>query len=242
MPSWRSGPRTGRAFPGTTDRPARAPWRRPERARLPAPRALAHHPDGQGWRGPGPARAVPGLGRAQPHGVFRRPHQGRVAVVHGGGEPVHRGKPVVDGHHHGAHGHRDRTAHPVGQAQVTEDKPATVEVQDQRPRARAAAGWPVDPHRDVPGRPGHGPVGNLGPGHDRPENAVGDRVARGVAGLHGDDLGLGLRADRALALHQPRPQPHPVIDRRHPRSVPCRRVPATPFLPRGRRRTGGARA
>ena len=192
-----------------------------------APGAFPHHP--------GRRRRLPGTARAQARGVLRRPHQGRVAVVHGGGEPVDRRQPVVHGNHHGAHGHRGGTAHPVGQPQVAEDEPAAVEVKDQRPGTCGPAGRPVDPHRDVPGRPVDGPVAHLGPGQYRSEDAVEERVGRGVTRLHRDDLGLGLRADRVL-LHQPCPQPHPAIDRRHPRSVPASR-PGVPA-----RRTGaGAR-
>jgi len=175
--------------------------------------AFPHHPDGRG-RGAASAQAR-GCAGAQARGVLCRPHQSRVAVVYGGGEPVRRREPVVHRHHDGTHLHRDRTAHPVGQAQLAEHEPATMEVQDQRPPAGTGAGGTVDPHQNVPGRPGNGPVGYLGAGHDRPEDAVGHAVGRGVPGLHGDDLGLGLRADRALLPHQPRQQPHPAIDRRH---------------------------
>ena len=133
----------------------------------------------------------PVLGAAQRGRVARRPHGGRVGVLGGGRVRVLGRQPVVDRDDHRRHGRRQGPAQRVVGVEGPDHPAAAMEPDHDRERRLALGG--VDPHRQVPGRTGHDPVGHRGHGRGRPVQG------RGVLDMEGPRLGDRLAVQRRPA-------------------------------------------
>ena len=157
-------------------------------------------------RGQVPAGAVAGhgqpvLGATQRGRVARRPLGGRIRVLDSGRPAVLGRQPVVDRDDHRRHGRRQGPAQRVVGVEGPDHPAAAVEEDHDRERRLPLGG--VDPHRQLPGRPGHDPVGDRGHGHRRPVQG------RGVLDVEvprlGDRLAVQGRPARPRHLVEQRP-------------------------------------
>jgi hypothetical protein len=183
--------------------------------RKPAPVAgeQADH-GGQGAAGALPHHAQRPFG-AKFSGIGGRPDHGRVAVLDGGGEPVHRREPVVHRDDHGADSRGDLAANPVPQAQTAaKDESAAVEVDHQRPGAgRGGRGGRrgIHPDREISARSGNRPVGQHDPRCGFAEDQADHAALRDLPVLRGDHLGVAACRDRGLTAGHRSPDTQPQI-------------------------------